>query len=183
MNGSHALDEHRGFAKRMLSLSVERKEQLARIVRLPLLRYPMGLAIRLIVPKYRTGVALVCLDSSGRVLLLRHVFHPTKPWGLPGGWLDRDESPAECALRELREETGLEAELGSVLHVSREYKPDHLVIAYSATVKSNLMTLSGEIIEAKWFKPDMLPGPLLPFTEEAISLAVVRNNRPENGEV
>jgi hypothetical protein len=69
------------------------------------------------------------------------------------------------------------------LHVSRVYKPDHLAIAYSATVKSGAVILSGEIIEARWFKLDMLPGPLLPFVEEVISLAVVRNNQPENGEV
>jgi 8-oxo-dGTP pyrophosphatase MutT (NUDIX family) len=90
-------------------LSMEQKEQLAKIIRLPFLRFPMGLAIRLVVPKHRTGVAVVCLDSSSRVLLLRHVFHPTKPWGLPGGWLNKGESPQDCALRELREETGLDA--------------------------------------------------------------------------
>jgi ADP-ribose pyrophosphatase YjhB (NUDIX family) len=167
----------------MLSLSFERKEQLAKLVRLPLLRIPMGLAIRLIVPKHRMGIALVCLDSSGRVLLLRHVFHPTIPWGLPGGWLDRGESPADCALRELREETGLSADLGLVVHVSREHKPNHLVIAYGATIRSGSMTLSGEIIEAKWFWPDILPQPLFPFVEEAISAAVVKNKQPIGGEV
>ena len=143
----------------------------------------MGLAIRLVVPKHRTGVAVVCLDSSSRVLLLRHVFHPTKPWGLPGGWLNKGESPRDCALRELREETGLDAELGALLHVDRQGRPDHLVIAYGATITTGSMNLSSEIIEAKWFRPDSMPQPIFPFVEEAVAAAVKRNGKPIGREV
>ena len=167
----------------MFSLNVERKEQLAKLIRLPLLRFPLGLAVRLIVPKHRTGVAVVCLDSAGKVLLLRHVFHPTKPWGLPGGWLNKGEAPKACALRELEEETGLKAELGSLLLVSRQGTPDHLVIAYGATIKSGSMNLSGEIIEAKWFWPRSMPQPIFPFVEEAVAAALEENGLLNGREV
>lgn len=100
--------------------------------------------------------------------MLRHVFHPHTPWGLPGGWLARDESPAECAHRELWEETGLTANLGPVIHLSREPKPPHLGIVFLAKIVPGQVKLSTEILEATWFESDSLPSPLLPFVEEAI---------------
>jgi ADP-ribose pyrophosphatase YjhB (NUDIX family) len=128
----------------------------------------MGLAMRALVPRHRTGVAVVGFDDQGRILMLRHVFHPITPWGLPGGWMAHGESPAECALRELKEETNLTAELGPVVHLTREQVPVHIGIAYLAFIRPAELRLSSEIIEAGWFMPDALPRPLLPFVEQAI---------------
>lgn len=59
------------------------------------------------------GVVVRCLDGVRHVLLIRD---PYGHWGLPKGHLERDEDPATAALREVREETGLESlELGSSL--------------------------------------------------------------------
>ena len=68
-------------------------------MRRPLMRKLMQLGILLTVPQQRIGVGVVVLDEIGRVLLLRHVFHPFAPWGVPGGWLHRHEDPAAGALR------------------------------------------------------------------------------------
>ncbi|MGB0384785.1 MAG: NUDIX hydrolase [Ardenticatenaceae bacterium] len=59
--------------------------------------------------KFLVGVAAICLNSQNQILLLEHRFHNDTPWGLPGGWADRGENPQATALREVREETGLEA--------------------------------------------------------------------------
>ena len=81
------------------------------MARFPFVNYFMAWGIRLVVPKQRIGAGLVALDEEDRVLLLRHVFHPYTPWGIPGGWLNRHEAPADGVLRELKEETGLTAVL------------------------------------------------------------------------
>lgn len=48
------------------------------------------------------------LIEHGRLLLVRRAMEPEKgKWSLPAGYLDPGESPAETAVRETREETGL----------------------------------------------------------------------------
>lgn len=157
-----------------LAISVAWKERIARLVKRPLLHWLMVRAILLTVPKRRLGVSLVPLNANGQVLLLRHVFHPKTPWGLPGGWLGRGEAPAAGVLREFREETGLTAVLGPVIHVEHSTNPDHIGIAYLGYVQPGPITLSGEILAANWYTVDLLP-PLLPFARQAVETAVAHH--------
>lgn len=104
--------------------------------------------------------------------MLHHVYHPTARWGLPGGWLNRGEAPADCALRELEEETSLSAILGPVVYVSQGRIPLHIGIAYAALIIPGEINLSSEILAADWYYPDTLPEPILPFVRESILAAV-----------
>lgn len=57
-------------------------------------------------PKVGVGVMVV---EDGRLLLVRRAMEPEKgKWSLPAGYLDYGESPVETAVREAREETGLD---------------------------------------------------------------------------
>ncbi len=127
------------------------------------------LAVRLIVPRQRVGVALVTFNMDEEVLLLRHVFRSDNPWGLPGGWVGRNESPADGLRRELLEEIDLEVDLGPPLLVEHESPPSHIVMAYLGWLRPGRMRFSGEILEARWFPLDRLPEPLWPFSHQAIA--------------
>ncbi len=153
-------------------LSIIPKQKVAQLVRLPFFNKLMHLAIHLIVPQHKVGVALVALDEDERVFMLHHVFHPHVPWGIPGGWLQRDEDPAEGVLRELEEETGLTADLGPIVYLSRDSGPSHLTAVYLAKLHDGEPQFSGEIIEAKWFPIDEIPQPQYKFVEEAIQAAL-----------
>lgn len=148
------------------------KQTLSRMMRWPMMGRLMRLGIQFVVPKQRIGVGVVVMDNQGRILLLRHVFHPFAPWGTPGGWLNRNEDPAAGALRELREETGLTVELKSVVLIKREHHPPHVGIVFLAYATPQPMQLSGEIMEARWFYPHDLPHEMFDFTRTAIDTAV-----------
>jgi 8-oxo-dGTP diphosphatase len=81
----------------------------------------------------RLGSAIVVV-SEGRVLLGRRAKDPNRgKWVVPGGGIRAFESIAEAGKREIREETGLEIEVGDVLAV-REIinEPDeHRLIVFS----------------------------------------------------
>lgn len=155
----------------MLALNDSQKEGVARLVRRRPFRWLLPLAVRLAVARHRVGVVLVTFNSDEEVLLLRHVFHPDAPWGLPGGWLGRNEPPALGLLREVKEETGLEAVIGLPLVVAHDPHPPHIILAYLGQVSDGPTSLSQEILEARWFAEEDVPEAILPFTSRAIAAA------------
>ncbi len=63
------------------------------------------------VAEARGAVGIVALDEQGRVVLVRQYRRPAERelWEIPAGTLEPNEDPAECARRELAEETGFTA--------------------------------------------------------------------------
>ena len=53
------------------------------------------------------GAAAVICDAAGRVLLVKQTYGDCN-WALPGGYTEPHESIVETAVREVREETGLQ---------------------------------------------------------------------------
>ena len=94
-----------------------------RIVRLQLeeVALPNGTTVTLEIVKHPGAAAVVALDDQGEVTLVRQLRHAAGGfiWEIPAGTLNEREDPAACALRELREETGLAAAevvpLGTIL--------------------------------------------------------------------
>ena len=71
---------------------------------IPLLRGMKGLPCDL-------GVAAV-VSSDDKILLVKEGTGPFKgKWGLPKGFVDKGELPRDAALRELKEECGLDGEV------------------------------------------------------------------------
>lgn len=78
----------------------------------------------------KLGAESALFDDAGRLLLQRRADDGT--WGLPGGFVDPNETPRETAARETGEETGLvvepEALVGVFTRPPGEYGPHALVI-------------------------------------------------------
>ncbi len=89
--------------------------------------------IYLLSPKVTFGALAVVLDAEGRVLVVRHTYR-RPPWGLPGGMIGRDEQPDAALARELREELGLDATVGPLLHADHDTRRRHLTLYYQVAV-------------------------------------------------
>jgi ADP-ribose pyrophosphatase len=121
------------------------------------------------------AAAVVPVLASGEVVMLRQYRHATGGWLLeiPAGTLDPGERPEECAARELREETGLEAEalqplgwiwsspgftderiwlyLAAALPTGRQTleRDEVLTLERLPFARAAAMAASGEIVDAK----------------------------------
>ena len=101
-------------------------------------------------------------DWKLKVLLVKRGGEPYKgEWALPGGFLRNDETARDGALRELLEETGLEAsavgELGVFSDPSRDPRERVITIAFYALVKPSEVVGGDDADEAAWFSIDELP--------------------------
>ncbi|MFH8220442.1 NUDIX domain-containing protein [Streptomyces sp. NPDC018057] len=108
--------------------------------------------------KFMVGVTGVVHNEAGEVLLLKHrMWRADRPWGLPTGYAIKSEEFPKTIVREVKEETGLDVVPGRLVQVASGYKL-RVEIAYEALyVGGTLKIDSFEILEAKWFSPEMLP--------------------------
>jgi 8-oxo-dGTP diphosphatase len=107
-------------------------------------------------PRYSLGVVGVIMNDAGEILLVEHVFHARDPWGLPGGWVDRNEDPADAVLREIKEELQLTVTIEKLLLMAVTER-NHLDIAFLCRQVDNIGTLSSELLDYRWFDPPDLP--------------------------
>ncbi len=112
---------------------------------------------------YRNPVpaAGAILERRGEVLLVRRRFEPRAgAWCLPAGFMEYGETPRHCALRELREETGLEARLGELFGVYAGFDDPRVravLILYVAERKGGRITPGDDAVEARYFPIGRLP--------------------------
>ena len=119
-------------------------------------------------------------DRQLKVLLVRRGGEPYKGcWAFPGGFLQLNETTMEGALRELHEETGLEAaaigELGVFSDPDRDPRERVITIAYYALVKPSEVIGGDDAEEAAWFSVDHLPE--LAFDHDKIFQAAMERLR------
>lgn len=119
-------------------------------------------------------VAIVVIRHEGKFLLGRRNINPGKgKWGFSGGYVDRGETVEEAALREVKEETNLDIELGGLIGVYSETSSPHVIIAYQGTILDNtLHTLSAqaeEVSELGFFQPDALPELAFPVDQQILN--------------
>jgi 8-oxo-dGTP diphosphatase len=119
-------------------------------------------------PERRVGAAAVVVNDRGDVLLVRHTYGKLN-WELPGGASEPGESIIETALRELREETGLEAVAERMTGVYYEPELDaHHFVFQCAVVAGVASPSSDEISECGYWPAAALPRPISDFTKRRI---------------
>jgi 8-oxo-dGTP diphosphatase len=113
-------------------------------------------------PSVTVDAAIFALAGDTiRVLMVRRKHDPfAGAWALPGGFLDLDEPPDAAALRELREETGLDrvehlAPIGYFAEVDRDPRGRVISLAHAGVVRPPLPVVRGgdDASAAAWVDP------------------------------
>jgi 8-oxo-dGTP pyrophosphatase MutT (NUDIX family) len=119
------------------------------------------------------GAQILVTDDQGRVLLQRRA--DSGNWSAPGGTMDVGETLAQTAVREVREETGLDVEVTGLLGLYTD--PRHViaysdgevrqefVVAFTGRVTGGELQISDESTELRWVPLDETP--TLPMHETA----------------
>ncbi len=96
-------------------------------------------------------VSVVAVEDS-KILLVKHRKGSQQYWVLPGGRLEYGETFVDCAVRELKEETGLEIEVERFIFLSEAIAPDrsrHIVNIYvKAKIVGGKLQLGNEPVLA-----------------------------------
>ncbi len=122
--------------------------------------------------KFIVGVTGVIVDGQGRVLLQRHRFWQPSSWGLPSGYVKREETLEQALRREVREETGLEIVVERLLRVGSGHKL-RLEVSYRGRVTGGELRLDQrEVMEARFFPAVDLPSGLIATHRDLIQLSV-----------
>lgn len=108
------------------------------------------------------AVNVAVIDERGRVLLTRR--EDFEVWCLPGGGVEAGESLAEAAVRETREETGLEVALTRLvgLYSRPNFGGYHTLALFAGKIAGGtLRPAPAEVIETGWFGAGDLPADML----------------------
>lgn len=118
----------------------------------------------------RQCAGAIVTDAERRVLLL---WQPRGKYGLPGGVVEQDETPPQAAMREAREEIGVEIEpvyLIGMYHVFGGGRPEQVSFVFKAHVVSGepFAADPNEVLRLEYFAPGALPSPILNDARVAI---------------
>lgn len=108
-------------------------------------------------PKFVATVVAVILNERGETLLFHHTYRTEYPWGLPGGWMEFNEDPAEAVQREIEEESGLRVRVLRPLWIGSDPDRPRLDMAFLAEVEEGCFRPSDEVDQAAYFAPDAMP--------------------------
>lgn len=108
------------------------------------------------------SVNVIVADDAGRILLIRRADNGN--WAVPGGAIDLGESMIDAAVRETREETGIECEITGLVgiftdprHVIHYTSNDEVRQEFSIVLTGSAVggepTASSETSEVRWIEP------------------------------
>ena len=113
------------------------------------------------------AVALVT-DGDGLVMVKRGVEPEYGKWAFPSGYVDRGEVVEAAAVREVKEETGLDVALDALVGVySLEGNPVVLAV-YSAHIVGGAVSVGHDALDVRTFPLDGLPQLPFPHDEQML---------------
>jgi len=107
-------------------------------------------------PKIAVGTIIRTDDE--RLVMVRRAIEPGYgKWVFPGGYVDRGEDVTTAAIREAREEAGIDVELDRLVNIYSYAHRSLIVLVYAGRMIGGDLCTDEECLEARLFRPDELP--------------------------
>jgi 8-oxo-dGTP diphosphatase len=125
------------------------------------------------------AAAAVILDAEGRILLCHRsssVFRGR--WSIPAGFCEEDETIEACAVREAREETGLEVQLVDILDANSGFEVAGRPVVgvyFRAVAIGGEIAPGDDVDDARYFALDEVPD--LPFAGDRRVVEILQTGR------
>jgi ADP-ribose pyrophosphatase YjhB (NUDIX family) len=107
-------------------------------------------------PKIAVGT-IIATDSGGLVLVRRAIEPGYGLWVFPGGYVDRGEPLTEAAVREAREECGLDVRLDALVNIYSYPGRAPVIVVYAATALGGELCSDEECLETAVFDASHIP--------------------------
>ncbi len=114
-------------------------------------------------PAVTADCVVMTKEAVPQVLLIERGADPYKGcWAFPGGFMNMDETTEQCAVRELKEETGLQVsqiqQIGAYSKIDRDPRGRTVTVAYLAIVDETIaVTGQDDAAKAEWWPLSDLP--------------------------
>ncbi|MFK7694484.1 NUDIX hydrolase [Paenibacillus sp. HJGM_3] len=98
--------------------------------------------------KFTVSASVIALNENDEILLIRN---PFRGWEMPQGLMEEGETIEDCAIREVREETGLEVRLTRFCGVYHNRTRDVVNFTFLASPVGGVLRTSAESLEVGYF--------------------------------
>jgi len=119
----------------------------------------------------KVAVGTIIRNEHNHIVMVRRAIEPGYgKWVFPGGFVDRGETVQAAAIREAREEAGVQIRIDHLLNVYSYPGRAPVIIVYVATMTGGTLECDDEGLEVKWVAPEDIPWGELAFqsTQEAL---------------
>jgi 8-oxo-dGTP diphosphatase len=118
---------------------------------------------RPVTPTLAADAIIELIDYPNRPIVLIERRNPPAGWAIPGGFVDVGETLEQAAIREAKEETGLDIRLKALLGIYSDPKRDprgHTVTPVYVAEASGTPKAADDAKSVRLVDPDALPSPI-----------------------
>ncbi|CAL4088870.1 unnamed protein product [Meganyctiphanes norvegica] len=138
------------------------------------------------IPRYAhnmVGVGAFVVNEEGELLVVQERFYKHPHWKLPGGYVEPDEDIQDAAIREVKEETGVDTDFQSVIsfrhvHGANFGCSDFYFIVHLRPKSKEITMCKNELSACQWMKiQDYIDSPFVHQTNRFFANAYLEGNK------